>query len=77
VFIGIAGFVMLAETIAMHVIRCCHVSPKPEHPSKRLMFELSHSARERVDTDLVIETDVRHEYTDDFKALTKEFYLSF
>ncbi|MGL5786485.1 MAG: tRNA1(Val) (adenine(37)-N6)-methyltransferase [Bacteroidales bacterium] len=66
------------ETIAsgcgLHQIRKCNVYPKTDGVIKRIMWEFSKTGAQCSEEHLVIELD-RHVYSEDYKALTKEFYL--
>lgn len=54
--------------------RITHVFSLPGKPAKRLLVEFRKNKTECVVDDLVIELS-RHQYSVDFKALTKDFYL--
>ena len=47
----------------------------PEKPPKRFLVEVARSQQEILEEELVLE-NVRHAYTDEFKALTSGFYLN-
>jgi len=55
---------------------CTQVLPTPQSPVKRKLMSFVRGASSLVETQLVIETD-RHVYTDEYKLLTKDFYLKF
>ena len=62
----------------LHLIRRCDVCPIEGGAVKRVMGEFS----KRMPTQIVhetiaIERGKRGDYTDDYRALTKEFYLKF
>ena len=63
-----------AATMQLFPNRITNVFPLPDRPVKRLLIEFSAIERECVEDDLTIEIS-RHQYSDDFSALTKEFYL--
>lgn len=44
---------------------------------KRVLLEFSKKSAETVEERIVIERSERHDYTDQYKALTKDFYLKF
>ncbi len=56
----------------------CDVKPTPiKNPSRvMLFFELNYKGKTREET-LVISESERHQYTQDYKTLTKDFYLNF
>lgn len=51
------------------------VIPKPSATPKRILMEFSLQPNEQVISELVIESNVRHHYSEDFSLLAKEFYL--
>ena len=63
-----------AATMQLFPNRITNVFPLPHRPVKRLLIEFSAIEREYVEDDLTIEIS-RHQYSDAFSALTKEFYL--
>ena len=69
-----ANCLILAQKYDFLLIRRTNVLPTPNKPTKRLLLEFSQDYQPTVQSDLIIET-ARHQYTEDFKALTKEFYL--
>ena len=44
---------------------------------KRVLLEFSKKSAETIEERIVIEKSERHDYTDQYKALTKDFYLKF
>jgi tRNA1Val (adenine37-N6)-methyltransferase len=61
-------------------IRICEVHPIPAKPAHRLLisFGRESSNHELEKNKLIIETGiVRHEYTEEYKKICKEFYLKF
>ncbi|NLC50090.1 MAG: methyltransferase [Bacteroidales bacterium] len=63
-----------ATTMQLFANRITNVFPLPHKPAKRLLIEFGVIKSECVEDELIIEHS-RHQYTDDFNALTKEFYL--
>ncbi|MCB9188281.1 MAG: methyltransferase [Flavobacteriales bacterium] len=58
--------------------RKCVVFPIPQKAPHRLLLEFSNSEEEMELSQLIIETGIkRHDYTDEYKALGKDFYLYF
>ena len=53
------------------------VKPTPSKPPKRVLLEFSFKNKAMVQNELIIEMFGRHQYSDDYKTLTKDFYLSF
>lgn len=63
-----------AATVKLFATRITNVFPLPHKPAKRLLIELCTTERDCVEDDLIIELN-RHQYSDEFKVLTREFYL--
>jgi tRNA1Val (adenine37-N6)-methyltransferase len=51
--------------------------PNPGKSPKRLLMEFMRNKGSVEKSDIVIELGKRHEYSEEFKALTKDFYLYF
>lgn len=64
----------IAQLAGLFVFRKTYVIPKPDASPKRLLVTYSNVSGNLVSDELVIEL-ARHQYTDDFKALTRDFYL--
>lgn len=70
-----ARFCRLAKEEGLFPFKITHVKGTPESPVKRSLLAFSRFETNDVATDeLVIET-ARHQYTPEYIALTKEFYL--
>lgn len=67
---------MLSEKFKFHLNRKLEVKGTPESPIKRVLFEFSRKAENFQNSELIIETS-RHNYTEDYINLTKDFYLKF
>lgn len=70
-------FIGKAELKNLFCRKITYVRPNPGKSPKRLMMEFMHNKGDVKKSDIVIELEKRHEYSDDFKALTKDFYLYF
>lgn len=73
-------FIQLAATHGLHLRRITRVKSTPDKIEKRWMMQFGfHSKPQISDSVLVMEKDpqVRHSYTDEYKELTKEYYLQF
>ncbi|WP_428740686.1 tRNA1(Val) (adenine(37)-N6)-methyltransferase [Tenacibaculum sp.] len=68
------GFVNLAKNFNLQVNRVCRVKGTPTTEIKRSLLELSFVETPIQEEELVIETK-RHQYTDAYINLTKDFYL--
>lgn len=53
------------------------ISPKIDSKPKRIIFELSNKPSNCFNKFLSIENHARHDYSDDYRELTKDFYLKF
>ncbi len=58
---------------------CCSkqltVFPKPGVQAKRFLLEFSRTPQEKSETELTIESEIRHHYSPEFTELAKDFYL--
>ena len=62
----------------LHLVRRCDVYPKVDAATKRVMAEFAlHATAEVKHETITIEQDKRGDYTDEYRALTKDFYLKF
>jgi tRNA1Val (adenine37-N6)-methyltransferase len=58
--------------------RLCRVKPTPFKKVHRVLFEYqNHSPENLLMENLIIEVDGRHQYSNEYRALTRNFYLSF
>ena len=71
---GMEGAVKSGADCGLTVGRCCAVHFKPEKPAKRVLLELSRQPGNVEETKLVIQTGGRHEYSEDYIRLTRDFY---
>ncbi len=65
-----------AESIQMYCSKLVYVSPKPGIEPKRLLIEYSLNPIKREISNLEIETSLRHQYSPEFTALVKDYYLN-
>ncbi|MDR1347014.1 MAG: tRNA (adenine(22)-N(1))-methyltransferase TrmK [Prevotellaceae bacterium] len=54
-----------------------NIKPNPDKPVKRIMLEFLRTKQNLAENTVCIETGKRHDYTDEYKTLTKDFYLKF
>ena len=66
-----------AEKFGLYVSKECIVFPKPNKNPHRLLIELSKIKKTFESQSLTIENDGRHNYTNNYKKLTREFYTIF
>jgi len=67
----------LADLNKLHIARLCRVKPNPQKPVFRILIELANSPCTIQESELMIEFEKHHDYTPEYKALTKDFYLKF
>ena len=65
----------VSSEYGLYCRRLTRVKPAPGKPVKRVLLEFSFLSGEVLEDELVIETQIRHHYSDKFKALVNEFYL--
>jgi tRNA1Val (adenine37-N6)-methyltransferase len=73
-------FIELAAENGLHLRRITRVRSTPDKTEKRLLMQFGFSAKPQVsESVLVMEKDpqVRHSYTDEYKELTRDYYLQF
>ncbi len=70
-------FIAVAGERELYCRKITSVLPNPGKPPKRLLLEFSLEEGGIIRSELVIELGRRHEYSADFKSLTKDFYLVF
>lgn len=68
------NFLKLANTCNLFLSKVCHVKGNENTEVKRSLLSFSFEQKEIVKEDLVIEKE-RHQYTDAYINLTKDFYL--
>lgn len=64
-----------ASTVGWSIQRLCHVLPTPAAQPKRVLIQMGQSSEVYSESRLVIESGGRHQYSDDYIALCKDFYL--
>lgn len=75
-----AQFIQLAAASGLHLRRITRVKSTPDKIEKRWLMQFGFQGKPQIsDSTLVMEKDpqVRHSYTDEYKELTKEYYLQF
>ena len=70
-------FAALAMAYGMYLNKITEVLPTPQKSTERLLMEFSFQQSEISSDQLVIELEKRHNYSDEYKNLTKDFYLYF
>ena len=64
-----------AGELGLYCTRSVQVFPKPAINSKRLLLEFSLIPSAITESELVIESEIRHHYSPEFTELAKDFYL--
>ncbi|HEY5508921.1 MAG TPA: methyltransferase [Paludibacter sp.] len=64
-----------AENIGLFCTKQVTVFPKPGAVAKRLLLEFSLQPSPKIESELTIESNERHQYSPEFSALAKDFYL--
>lgn len=67
-------FMQLADSFNLHANRICRVKGNEKSETKRSLIEFSFTEKEIQEEELIIEKE-RHQYTDAYINLTKDFYL--
>lgn len=57
--------------------RICKVKPNPEKVHHRILAEFSFQQQPETIDELVIESMIHHNYTEEYRMLTRDFYLHF
>ncbi len=69
---------VFAATASLHMVRRCDVRSVPNGAMKRVLAEFARCGSDEVRREeLVIETDERGVFSDEYRRLTKDFYLKF
>ena len=73
------GSIFIAEAAlkGLYCIRKTNVLPVPKRKPKRLLLEFKKNKMPLIEDSIVIENFKRHNYSDEYKKLTKDFYLFF
>ncbi|MFY9151094.1 MAG: methyltransferase [Prolixibacteraceae bacterium] len=74
---GLQEIEKLAEANRLFISRLCRVKPNPQKPDFRILVELANWESKFQEETLMIEFEKHHDYTPEYKELTKEFYLKF
>lgn len=67
----------LAKEVRLFPQRILHVRPNPDKKFIRVLIEFSFSMKDPSEHELIIEKGKRHEYSDEYIELTRDFYLKF
>lgn len=67
----------LAEMNGLFLSRLCRVKPNPVKPVCRILVELASQPVACQEENLMVEFEKHHDYTPEYRELTKDFYLKF
>ena len=67
----------IAKKQNLHLSRECVIYPKANKSATRVLLEFSKVNIDTKNEELIIENDKRHDYTTDYKNLTRDFYTIF
>ncbi|MDD2304265.1 MAG: methyltransferase [Prolixibacteraceae bacterium] len=67
----------LAQSNGLFLSRLCRVKPNPVKPEFRILIELTNRQNSLQEETLMIEFENHHDYTPEYKELTRDFYLKF
>ena len=70
-------FIEMAGSLGLYCQRKLNVRPAPETPPSRVLMTLGYSQGNVEESTIVIEKGGRHNYSDEYVSLTKDFYLKF
>ncbi|HSH53132.1 MAG TPA: tRNA1(Val) (adenine(37)-N6)-methyltransferase [Bacteroidales bacterium] len=70
-------FIAKAAEQGLYCVRKTNILPKPGRKPKRLLLEFKKIKKPFTEQQLIVELNKRHQYSDDYKNLTKDFYLKF
>lgn len=70
-------FKALAEENKLYLTKLTRVVTRADKPEKRWLMRFEFTQRSFSESSITIEKDERHSYTDEYKELTKDYYLAF
>jgi tRNA1Val (adenine37-N6)-methyltransferase len=68
---------LLAISNHLYLSGLCRIKPNPVKPEFRILVELTRNECVTIEEKLMIEFEKHHDYTPEYKELTKDFYLKF
>lgn len=66
-----------ASELGLFPNRICEVLPTPHASPKRILISITNEKSITSFSSLIVEQNVRHQYSNDYKELTKEYYINF
>jgi len=70
-------FCEMAKEQKLYLTKITRVFTRADKPEKRLLMQFEFTQKNIEENSITIETDIRHSYTDEYKELTKDYYLAF
>ncbi len=71
-------FTLLAEKKGLHLSKLLRIKSRTDKPeAKRHIMQFEFVSTEFSESTLIIEEEVRHQYTPEYKELTKDYYINF
>jgi tRNA1Val (adenine37-N6)-methyltransferase len=67
----------MAEEQKLFLTKLTRVITRTDKPEKRLLMQFEFTKKILEENSITIEQDERHNYTDEYKELTKDYYLAF
>jgi tRNA1Val (adenine37-N6)-methyltransferase len=67
----------IAEAKDLYLTKLVRVKARQDKPEKRYLMRFEKKRKSFSETSLIIEDHERHSYTDEYKELTKDYYLAF
>jgi tRNA1Val (adenine37-N6)-methyltransferase len=76
-FTGSEKFIKLASEFQLYPAKVLKIRPVSNKEINRLIIELVKTQSQTETSEITIETDKRHRYSEEFVLLTRDFYLNF
>jgi tRNA1Val (adenine37-N6)-methyltransferase len=70
-------FIVEAQEFGFYCNRIIKIKPVPSGEIKRLILKFERIKKQLSEKFLTVETGTRHRYTEEYKTVTKDFYLNF
>jgi tRNA1Val (adenine37-N6)-methyltransferase len=70
-------FISEALEYGFYCNRIINVKPIPDRDVKRLIMKFEKARKQLSEKSLTIETGIRHQFTEEYKEITRDFYLNF
>jgi tRNA1Val (adenine37-N6)-methyltransferase len=70
-------FICQAKLQNLNCLRLTYIKPNNQKKPHRLLLEFGFESTNTIEDTIIIENNIRHHYTDEYKKLTEDFYLYF